>query len=908
MKNPIRSLALLLAVVSAGAVTARPALASTIAGSFQQIDCDGGGWFEQVIPHSSGRLYGRTDIGGMYRSDDHGSNWRFISGDLPYQACYFVQGVAVAAGNADTVYQATGTSYAASDPGRGIWKSSDGGTSWTQVLTGVNFSGNDQEHFGGECLTLQPGNDNEVWAGSRGDGLWHSLNAGATWTNLAPAVFDTPNVFIAGITINPAAPDTIWICGDGGLWISTNHGTSWTQKITASIIYKLVVKADGTAFAAGVNNGANILYRLTAAGAVTNIYQNYLNALPYAPGSALAMVQLLANGDLWAADLFEFVCRSTDNGNTFTQMPMTLSGPLPGFIAPGTTTVEGGRNGLIQDPTNANRLFLGGGYAPFRSEDNGATWSYIQHGVGETDAWRVSFHPTDANRVWLPLADLGATTVSDGGASGASSGYIAPHFPYPDDNVLYTHRLLVSANKVIAPGGEQNTGRVRIYQTTDNGVNWSKLSATGLPTAANRELIEAVASADNADDFLVFTAGALTSSQGGAYRTTDGGANFTRSTGFPSGYDPGAEFYWNVSLERDATDNAIRYAILRNSGFWKSTNRGVTWTKPSVQPSNTFGRLRVDPVTGRLWVGNVIGLEYSADEGASWHSVSGLTSVTELDAHNSRIAVIGQMSGDVADHIYESADNGASWNEITRLGQRFANAEAVTEDPYRPGTVWISTGGRSIARFTPGAILALNSAVSRKTHGGAGAFDVNLPLTGASGVECRDGSGNHTLVFTFSNSVVSGNASVTTGTGSVSGSPTFSGNTMTVNLTGVIDVQRIAVTLSGVTDSLANVLPSTAVSMTALIGDTSGSSSVNGTDLGQVKAQSGATANATNFREDVNASGVVNGTDIGIVKARSGNGVSRPSGRSGLNPEPQRAACRGEQLSRFAEQKRLEVR
>ncbi len=441
----------------------------------------------------------------MYGSDDHGDTWQFISGDLPYLASYYVQGVAVPTGNAGTIYQATGTSYAASDPGRGIWKSTSGGSSWTQVLANVNFSGNDPEHFGGECIVIQPANDNELWAGSRGEGLWHSTNAGANWTNVAPATFDTPNVIIAGISINAAAPNTIWVCGDGGVWVSTVHGVSWTHKITATLIYKVVLKADGTAFAAGQNNGAHVLYRMTVAGSPTDLYANYVAALPYPPGSDLSMVQVLANGDLWAADLFEFVCRSKDNGNTFTRMPMTLTGALPGFISPATTTVQGGRNGLIHDPTNPNRLFLGGGYAPFRSDDNGATWRDIENGVGETNAWRVSFHPTDPNRLWLPLADLGATTVNDGGRSGASSGYIAPHFPYPDDNVLFTHPPLVSAAKVIAPGGEQSTHRARIYQSTDNGANWTKLAANGLPTADNREIIEDVASADNPDDFLVFT-------------------------------------------------------------------------------------------------------------------------------------------------------------------------------------------------------------------------------------------------------------------------------------------------------------------------------------------------------------------------------------------------------------------
>jgi uncharacterized delta-60 repeat protein len=84
--------------------------------------------------------------------------------------------------------------------------------------------------------------------------------------------------------------------------------------------------------------------------------------------------------------------------------------------------------------------------------------------------------------------------------------------------------------------------------------------------------------------------------------------------------------------------------------------------------------------------------------------------------------------------------------------------------------------------------LSLTSAVSRKTHGSAGTFDVPLPLTGEPGVECRSSTGHHTLVFTFSTDVVSGSASVTSGIGNVSGNPIFADNTMTVNLTGVTDV------------------------------------------------------------------------------------------------------------------------
>jgi hypothetical protein len=95
----------------------------------------------------------------------------------------------------------------------------------------------------------------------------------------------------------------------------------------------------------------------------------------------------------------------------------------------------------------------------------------------------------------------------------------------------------------------------------------------------------------------------------------------------------------------------------------------------------------------------------------------------------------------------------------------------------------------------------LQSAVSRKVHGGAGTFNINLPLValgGAVGVENRAGAaGQHQIVVTFSGPVTVGAVAVTTGTGSA----TFSvaGAVVTINLTGVTNAQRLGVTLSNVT-------------------------------------------------------------------------------------------------------------
>jgi hypothetical protein len=86
-------------------------------------------------------------------------------------------------------------------------------------------------------------------------------------------------------------------------------------------------------------------------------------------------------------------------------------------------------------------------------------------------------------------------------------------------------------------------------------------------------------------------------------------------------------------------------------------------------------------------------------------------------------------------------------------------------------------------------------------------------------------------------------------------------------------VQKITVTLSGVTDVFSQVVPDTAVSVNMLLGDTSGNKKVNSSDVSQTKLQSGQAVTASNFREDVNANGSINATDVGTVKLRVGTAL-----------------------------------
>ena len=186
------------------------------------------------------------------------------------------------------------------------------------------------------------------------------------------------------------------------------------------------------------------------------------------------------------------------------------------------------------------------------------------------------------------------------------------------------------------------------------------------------------------------------------------------------------------------------------------------------------------------------------------------------------------------------------------------------------GRIYVAANNKVYAFKVPFPAMQLTSTVSRKVHGDAGPFDITLPA-----VECRsDGAGgDYTLVFTFSNNIESGNASVTSGTGSVSGTPTASGNTLTVNLTGVTTPQSLTVTLSGVADQFLQTLPDTPVTMTVVVGDTNGNGVVNATDVAQTKGGVGSPVTSSNFRTDVTANGTINASDVSLVKSKSGTAL-----------------------------------
>jgi len=176
-------------------------------------------------------------------------------------------------------------------------------------------------------------------------------------------------------------------------------------------------------------------------------------------------------------------------------------------------------------------------------------------------------------------------------------------------------------------------------------------------------------------------------------------------------------------------------------------------------------------------------------------------------------------------------------------------------------------------------LLTITNAVSRKMHGAAGTFDIAMPLTGPSGVECRTtgGTNDYTLVVAFSTNVTvtgSPQAQVTTGTGCVgtagacSGNVSVSGAIVTVPLTNIANAQVINVQINGVNGTTNFNIP-----MGFLIGDVTADRAVNAADVALTKSQLGQPVAAGNFKSDMNTDAQINAADRAIQKAHLGTGI-----------------------------------
>jgi hypothetical protein len=187
-----------------------------------------------------------------------------------------------------------------------------------------------------------------------------------------------------------------------------------------------------------------------------------------------------------------------------------------------------------------------------------------------------------------------------------------------------------------------------------------------------------------------------------------------------------------------------------------------------------------------------------------------------------------------------------------------------------------ASGSSNEANATPvsGGPATLLSAASSQVQGTAGTFNLPLALTGTPTIECRRGStvGSYSIVMTFSQPVTSLTATLglqAGQTGTVVGSaqtPSISGSTVTVNLTGVADAQCLNLQLTNIQPGSGTA----SVPLNILWGNVKGTGVVSSADYLVTRSEEGALLNSTNCQYDVNCDGIISSGDALLVRSLSG--------------------------------------
>jgi hypothetical protein len=303
--------------------------------------------------------------------------------------------------------------------------------------------------------------------------------------------------------------------------------------------------------------------------------------------------------------------------------------------------------------------------------------------------------------------------------------------------------------------------------------------------------------------------------------------------------------------------------------FVRSTDGGLTFSAPKkvnddpINPSkwHWFGTFSVAP-NGRLdavWYDSRNAANNTDSQlFYSWSTDAGVTWAPNVAVSNSFNPSEGYPNqSKIGDYITIVSDNTGADVAYSATFNFNVSRNQHEEDVY-------------YVRVTPTTSSGINlvSAASRLTHGAGGTFDVNMPLTGVSGVECRSAT-TYNAVFTFDGPVTSGEVTVSSGTATV-GAITFNGNSMTAQLTGVTTAEVVTLHTQNIN---GDGQPHGDVPFGFLVADADANRVVAKSDQTLVQSQLNQPVTSANFREDLTADGRIRNSDVNLVKVNKNHSI-----------------------------------
>ena len=192
-----------------------------------------GGYVPDLVAHPTepGLMYARTDIGSVYRWERENQRWRPLT-DFHSPQDYNLNGpesIALDPNDPNRLYIAAGM-YAYSNC-CAFLVSNDRGTTFKTYPAPFEMGANFDGRAAGERLAVNPSKPNELFMGTRFNGLWVSEDYAKTWKQVSnfPVQSSTDTYGVQWVLFDPKTPSTIYVGSytKATVYVSTNDGATW---------------------------------------------------------------------------------------------------------------------------------------------------------------------------------------------------------------------------------------------------------------------------------------------------------------------------------------------------------------------------------------------------------------------------------------------------------------------------------------------------------------------------------------------------------------------------------------------------------------------------------------------------------------------------------------------------------
>ena len=586
-------------------------------------------------------IRGNASIGdGVYKSTDGGTTWQHVG----LAATSQIARVVIDPANPDLVYVAALGSPWGPSPDRGVYRSGDGGRTWKKLLYR-------DENTGAIDLVMDPSNPRVLYASllqlrrypwgftsaGPGTGLFKSTDRGDTWAELTnnPGLPDGLKGRI-GIAVSPARPSRVWAIidaelGKKGVFRSEDAGATWTR----------------------VNESADLTQRPW--------YYHHIVADPLDVNTVYVL-----NVRFW---------KSTDGGATFAQIQVP----------------HGDNHDLWIDSENPRRMVNANDGGATVSFDGGRSWSDIMnqptaqlyHVAADNAApYRLYASQQDNTTISVPSrSDFGVGTLEDWfTVGGGEDGYVAPRRDNPDIVYAADHHFLTRYDR-------------RTKQTRDISPNPETYYGWGAADMLYRFWWTYPVMTSPHDPNALYVTSQF------VHRTTDEGQSWQVISPDLTRHDP-------KTLERTPT-----YAHPEPGPYWGPITReayGPEWY------ATVFAFAESPARAGVLWAGSDDGyIHVSMDAGKTWTAAHipdlpefALISIIDPSAHDPATAFVAATRyklGDQTPYLYKTHDYGKTWTRITTGIPAGDFTRVIREDPGRRGLLYAGTERTVYVSFDDGA-------------------------------------------------------------------------------------------------------------------------------------------------------------------------------------------------------------